>query len=212
MLTSATKRFSLPFSNPKNTTLEVEAAAIFAVAELERSRGGGLFMRQPEEKLVFLSKIGYPLWFYPKNNVNFIFDGFGDSSYSISYTEIPSTKSFIKSLEANSSPRENYSLFLADNNDYFQIPIKEKQFIFKGLIADLDFRNEFSIYSKEASEMNPANSSQLSPTLDENTISSSVAMFCKLQSGLREEVELLSECKTWRGSCRAFRQPPPLSD
>ncbi len=195
MLTSATKRFSLPFSNPKNTTQEVEAAAIFATAELERSRGGGLFMRQPEEKLVFLSKLGYPLWLYPKNNVNLVFDGFGDSSYNISYTEVPSTKAFIKSLEANSSPRENYHTFLLDHSDYFQIPIKEKQFVFKGLIADVDFRNEFSNYCKEASELNPANSGQLSPTLDENTICSSVAMFYKLQSSLREEVELLPECK-----------------
>ena len=194
MLTSATKRFSLPFSNPKTTTPEVEAAAVFAVAELERSRGGGLIAKQPEEKLVFLTKIGYPLWLYPKNNVNFIFDGFGDSSYSISYTEVPSTKAFIESLEANSMPRENYSAFLSDHSDYFQMPIKIKQFVFRGLIADLDFRNEFSVYCKEASEGNPANSVQLSPTLDENTISSLISIFGKLQSGIREEVEMLPEC------------------
>ena len=194
MLTSATKRFSLPFSNPKTTASEVEAATVFAIAELERNRGGGLIARQPEEKLVFLSKIGYPLWLYPKNNVNFIFDGFGDSSYSISYTEVPSAKTFIESLEANSSSRENYSAFLSDHSNYFQMPVKEKQFVFKGLIADVDFRNEFSVYCKEASELNLANSVQLSPTLDENTISSLIAMFGKLQSGLREEFEMLPEC------------------
>lgn len=194
MLTSATKRLSLPFSNPKTTSHEVEAAAIFAVAELERNRGGGLIARQPEEKLVFLSKIGYPLWLYPKNNLNFIFDGFGDSTYSISYTEVPSAKAFLESLEANSRPRENYIAFLSDHSDYFQQPIKEKQFVFKGLIAEVDFRNEFSVYCKEASEVNPANSVQLSPTLDENTISSLIAAFSKLQSGLKEEVEMLPEC------------------
>jgi hypothetical protein len=194
MLTSATKRFSLPFSNPKTTAPEVEAAAIFAVAELERNRGGGLISRQPEEKLVFLSKIGYPLWLYPKNNVNFIFDGFGDSSYSISYTEVPSAKAFLESLEANSTTRENYNAFLSDHCDYFQQTIKEKQFVFRGLIADADFRSEFSVYSKEASEVTPTTSVQLSPTLDESTISSLIAMFGKLQSGLREEVEMLLEC------------------
>jgi hypothetical protein len=194
MLNSATKRLSLPFSNPKTTSQEVEAAAVFAVAELERNRGGGLIARQPEEKLVFLSKIGYPLWLYPKNNVNFIFDGFGDSSYSISYTEVPSAKAFLESLEANSRPRENYSEFLSDHCDYFQQPIKEKIFVFKGLIADMDFRSEFSVYCKEASEVNPTSSVQLSPTLDENTIFSLITVFGKLQSGLREEVEMLPEC------------------
>src|SRR5674476_1017206 len=88
MLTSATKRFSLPFSNLKTTTPEIEAAAVFAVAELERNSGGGLIARQPEEKLIFLSKIGYPLWLYPKNNVNLVFDGFGDSSYNLSLIHI----------------------------------------------------------------------------------------------------------------------------
>ena len=194
MLTSATKRFNLPFSNPKTTAPEVEAAAVFAVSDLERNKGGGLISRQPEEKLVFLSKIGYPLWLYPKNDINFIFDGFGDSSYSISYTEVPSGKAFVESLEANSRPRENYSEFLSDHSNYFQQPIKEKQFVFKGLIADVDFRNEFSVYSKEASEVDPANFVQLSPTLDENTICSLIAMFGKLQSGLREEAAMLPEC------------------
>jgi hypothetical protein len=194
MLTSATKRFNLPFSNPKTTAPEVEAAAVFAVAELERYKGGGLIARQPEEKLIFLSKIGYPLWLYPKNNINYIFDGFGDSSYSISYTVVPSAKTFLESLEANSNPRENYSTFLLDHSNYFQQPIKEKQFVFKGLIADADFRSEFSVYCKEASEVYLANFVQLSPTLDENTISSLITVFGKLQSGLREEAEMLPEC------------------
>ena len=66
--------------------------------------------------------------------------------------------------------------------------------MFKGLIADVNFRSEFSVYCKEASEVNPATSVQLSPTLDENTIFSLLTVFDKLQSGLREEVEMLSEC------------------
>jgi uncharacterized protein YdiU (UPF0061 family) len=66
--------------------------------------------------------------------------------------------------------------------------------VFKGLIADVNFRSEFSVYCKEASEVNPATSVQLSPTLDENTIFSLIAMFGKLQSSLREEVEMLPEC------------------
>jgi hypothetical protein len=194
MLTSSTKRLSLPFSNPKTSSHEVEAAAVFAVAELERNKGGGLISRQHVEKLVSLSKIGYPLWFYPKNNVNFIFDGFGNSSYSISYTEVPSAKAFLESLETNSMPREKYIAFLSDHSNYFQQPIKEKQFVFKGLIADVDFRSEFSVYCKEASEVNPPTSVQLSPTLDEKTIFSLITVFGKLQSGLREEVEMLPEC------------------
>ena len=61
MLTSATKRFSLPFSNQKTSASEVEVAAIFAFAEIDRNKGGGLIARQPEEKLVFLIKSWLPV-------------------------------------------------------------------------------------------------------------------------------------------------------
>ena len=150
MLTSATKRFTLPFSNQKTSASEVEAAAVYAVAESERSRGGGLIARQPEEKLVFLSKVGYPLWLFPKNDAAFVFDGLDDSSYSVSYVEVPSAKAFLESLETNLAPQENYSAFLSDHNNFFQQSTKEKHFTLRGLLADTDFRGEFSLYRKEA--------------------------------------------------------------
>ena len=53
MLNSATKRFILPFSpqKSKDGNYESELAAIYAVAELERSKGGGLIIKQPREKI-----------------------------------------------------------------------------------------------------------------------------------------------------------------
>src|SRR5512136_1434584 len=133
MSISATKRFSLPFLTQKLSESGAEAAAVFAVAEAQRSKGVSLISRQPEEKLLFLSKVGYPLWMYPKNNLIFIFDGFSDSNYNISYFEVPSAKTFMESIEANSRPREKYIAFLSDNSDYFQRSIKENQFVFRGL-------------------------------------------------------------------------------
>lgn len=195
MFTSATKRLSLPFSNQKTSAPEVEAATVFAVAELERNKGGGLIARQPEEKLVFLSKVVYPLWLFLKNDSGFVFDGFGDSSFSISYLEVPSGKVFMESLDANSTPREKYTTFLSDHGNYFQRSMKEKQFVFRGLISDLDFKDEFNVYRKEANEITAqANAALLSPALDEPTISSMLTEFDKLQTGLKEETERLPEC------------------
>jgi len=76
MLTSVAKRYVLLFSE-KTSMPEAESAAVFAIAEFERSKGGGLIARQPPERLAFLSKVGYPLWLYPKNNQTFLFDGLG---------------------------------------------------------------------------------------------------------------------------------------
>jgi hypothetical protein len=196
MLTSAIKRFSLPFSTQKTSSYEVEAAAVFAVAELERNKGSGLIVRHPEEKLVFLSKAGYPLWLFPKNDTTFLFDGFDDFSYGISYLDVPSAKVFMESLEANLRPRENYIAFLSDHGNYFQQPMKENKFVFRGLIADSDFKSEFSVYHKEAIEITTqANAALLSPVLEENKISSIIVEFDKLQLVQREEAERLPECK-----------------
>jgi hypothetical protein len=195
MFTSATKRFSLLFSNQKTSASGVEAATVFAVADFERNKGGGLITRLPEEKLVYLSKVGYPLWLFSRNDLGFVFDGFGDFSYSISFPDVRSAKEFMESLEANSAPRENYVTFLADHGSYFQQPMKEKQFAFRGLLADLDFKSEFNIYRKEAAEITAQpNAALLSPTLEEPAISSMLSEFEKLQSGLREEAERLPEC------------------
>ena len=195
MLTSATKRFILPFSHLKNISPEAEAAAVFAVAELERNKGGGLMTRQPEEKLAFLSKSGYPLWLFPRNGVIFVFDGFANSSYSVSYPEIPPAKAFMESLESNSRPREKYTAFLSDHGSYFQQSMKERYFSFRGLIVDLDFKNEINIYRRENMEGNTqANAVFLSPTLEETSIADMISEFDKLQSQLREEAERLPEC------------------
>ncbi len=199
MLNVAVKRFILPFSPGKSRELfsfDVEAAAVYALSELERAKGGGLIVKQPEEKLVFITKIGYPLWLFPKNETGYIFDGLNDSSISVHYFEVPPAKTFIESLEKNSKTHEDYMTFLSDHGSYFQQSKKEKEFVLRGLIAGLDFKKEFSVYCKEAVEVTgqPAKLAPLAPTLEEATISSMLTEMDKLQSFLKEDSERLSEC------------------
>ncbi len=195
MLTSAPKRFILPFSNSKSSSTEVEAASVFAFAEFKRSKGGGFIARQPEEKLVCLSKVGYPLWLVPKNDLIFVFDGFNDISQRVSYLESPSVKGFMESLETNSKPRENYYTFLLDHTNYFQKSTKEKQFVFRSLIVNLDFKTEFIGYRKEAAEITgQVNVALLPPVLEESTITSMLSDFEKLQLAQRDEALKLPEC------------------
>ena len=196
MLSPAIKRSSLPFSNQQTSASRVEAAAVFAVAEFERSRGGGLITRQPEEKLVYLIKTGYPLWLFPKNNSALVFDGLGNASHSISYLEMPSAKNFMESLAVNSVPREKYFAFLFDHSSFFQQSTKEKQFVLSGLIVDADFKSEFNVYREEATELSAqADVALFSPVLVESKISSLLSEFDKLQSALKEKAEKLVGCK-----------------
>jgi hypothetical protein len=195
MFVSTYKRFILPFSNQKSNSPEAEEAAVFAVAELERNKGGGLIARQREEKLVFISKSGYPLWLFPKNDGILVFDGFADSSFTVSYAEIPPTKAFKEDFETNSRPREKYSTFLSSQSNYFQRSVKEKNFLFRGLIADSDLKDELNVYRKEITEGNAQTIvTLLLPTLDETAIAFMLSEFDKVQTRLREEAEMLPEC------------------
>jgi hypothetical protein len=199
MLNVAVKRFILPFSPSKGKELfsfDVEVAAVYAVAESARSKGGGLIVKRPEEKLLFITKIGYPLWLFPINETAFIFDGLNDSQLSVPYFEVPPAKPFIESLAKNSETHEDYMSFLSDHDKYFQQTKKEKEFTMRDLLAGEDFKKEFSLYRKEAVEVTgqPAKIALLNPTLEEATISSMLSEMGKLQSFLREEADRLSEC------------------
>ncbi|MDR0373691.1 MAG: hypothetical protein LBI79_09135 [Nitrososphaerota archaeon] len=193
MLISSTKRFILPFWNQRSKESQ-EAAAVFAVAELNRSRGGGFLAKQPPEILTFIAKIAYPLWLFPKNGAVLIFDGLNDKDHTITYVATPPSDVFLANLERSQRPRENYLTFLADHASYFGHPPKERQFTLKGLIDDADFRKEFSIYRQEATELTGPATTLLLATLEESTVLAAMNELDKLQFSLKAEEEKLSEC------------------
>jgi hypothetical protein len=193
MLTSAMKRLTVPFSVPKSSAAEVETAAIFAFAELNRNRGGGLFSRQPQETLRFIAKIGYPLWFIPRNGSVLVFDGLDRHSNMVQYGEAPSASTFLGNLQIYQAPRESYAAFLRDYSSYFQQSPKNLQFTVRGLIEDQALNDEFSFYRKEATEID-ANAALLMPTLEEPSINQTLNELDKLLSFYGEDEAKLQDC------------------
>ena len=186
----------LPFLIQKNREpfdSHIESAAICITAELKRSKGSGLFTRQPEESISFIAKIGYPLWLCPQKNSILIFDGLSDSSVTITYKEAPSAGAFMESLQANQRPRENFISFLSDHNTYFNQPPKEKQFSLRGLVDSLDFKHEFTSYYKKATET-VTHIPVLSPILEERELSLVLSELDEVQTFLKTDEDILSEC------------------
>ncbi len=186
------KQFILPFSGPKKRDAKVETAAVYALADYNRSRGGGLLIKQPSENVGFIAKIGYPLWLIPKNNFILTFDGLDESSYNIHYMETLSALEFMRNLQANQSPRDKYTAFLMGSTGYFlQLP-KEQEFTLKGLLANIDFRVDFNSYVREATELT-TEMPLLEPTLKLNTILSDLSEMDKIQTYLKADAEMLSK-------------------
>ena len=174
---SAFIQFLLPFSvlsENRNDPFpaKAEAATVFSLAELERDKGGGILSKHPEEKIMFIAKIGYPLWLFPWSETILIFDGLNRSNYTLRYAVTPNLIPFMENLKRSSKTRETHLAFLSDHLNYFQAPVTEKAVLVNGLISDPQFLGEFEVYRQEATvtEDEPANIGLLSPLIEESTI------------------------------------------
>ena len=198
---SDVKQFLLPFSvlseNRKEPfTPDLEIAAVFSLAELDRGKGGGFFSKRPEEKMAFIAKICYPLWLFPWSKTALIFDGLNRSKYTLPYAVVPDAKDFIENLKSSSKTRETHFAFLSDHMNYFQTPVTEKAVIINGLITEPEFLSAFDSYRSEAMaiEVQPLKVALLSPTIDKSSISSILQELMRLHSSFKRDVEGLYKC------------------
>ena len=195
------KPFILPFSvlseNRKEPfTSDLEVAAVFSLAEIDRAKGGGFFSKRPEEKLVFIAKIGYPLWLFPWSETALIFDGLNRSKYTLPYAVVPDAKAFMENLKRSSKTRETHQAFLTDHINYFQAPVTEKSVIIDGLIREPEFLSEFDSYRGEATamEVQPSDAALLSPKIEKSTIVVILNELERLYSSFKNDVEGLNQC------------------
>jgi len=199
-LRSEVAKFLLPFSvlsenRKEEFSKEMERTAIFCFAELERAKGGGLILKQPTEKIAFISEFCYPFWLIPWGKLNLLFDGLSTAAYTLTYNVIPDVKSFIGNIERSSKTLETYMAFLADNANYFQIPTSAKEIVMSGLISDPNFLNEFALYLNEATQVETAMSDlvMLPPTLEESSVTSALHELENLKFTFKEEIGILYE-------------------
>ena len=193
-------RLILPFSAlSENRTEpfaeETEKAALYCFAELERTKGGGLIFKKPEEKLVFLAEFCYPLWHIPWSGLSLLFDGLKATAYTLTYRNVPDVKTFMDNVQRSSKTLETYMTFLSDNVNYFQTSSDEKTMAIDALITEPSLLNEFDLYLAEAKQYETPSSKivLLAPAIDESAISSITQELENLKSGFKEDVGILYE-------------------
>ncbi|MDI6691607.1 MAG: hypothetical protein QME50_07090, partial [Candidatus Bathyarchaeota archaeon] len=224
-MSQKTQKLILPFSIPSENRTEpfsneMEKGAIYCFAQLERERGGGLILKKPEEKLVFLAEFSYPLWLLQWDELSLIFDGLKTKAHTLTYRIVPDIKNFMENVQRSSKSIETYMSFLSDSLNYFQISGSEKTMTIDALITEPSFLNEFSLYLSEATaiEASPSEMVFLPPVIDETLILSAVQELENLKSQFKEDVTLLynsmkllnkttrSFTKTIRGKMRTIKE------
>jgi len=203
ILQSNFMEFLVPFSVPsskrkKPFTREMEKAAVFYLAEKERKKGGGLFSKQPVEKLLFIAEVCYPFWIIPLGDTALLLDGLSFAFHTFTYKNIPNVKVFLENLERSSKTKETYMAFLADNLNYFRVPEGEVEKTIDGLITNSEFLNEFNNFMSEATQIDspPSEMVVLSPTIDEDEVAAIKKELQCLKSLFTEEINTL--CKTMK--------------
>jgi len=188
----------LPFSTSSEDRMEpfpkeTERAAIFCLAELERAKGGGLIMKQPPEKLVFIAEICYPFWQVTLDKIGLFFDGLNNTSHELTYLTLPDVHVFLDDVNRSSQTRQAYMTFLSDNLNYFQISGNEERKVIDGLITDPEFLHDFISYLSEAKKIETffSDTVVVSPTLDESSIFTILNELQSLRSEFVEEVDAL---------------------
>jgi hypothetical protein len=200
-LTPSASNAILPFSvlSENRTdpfTPEMEIATIYALAEVGREKGGGLLSKRQEEKISFISKIGYPLWLIPLFEKPLLFDGLNRFNHKVAYAKIPNIKLFIENLKRSSKTCETHLAFLSDHLNYFETPIEEKETTIKGLITDSDFLTEFDSYYSEAKkiEEEPYEIGLLSQIIENTDISSGLEEIKTIHTSIKENKDRLYRC------------------
>ena len=190
----------------------MERAALYCFAELEREKGGGLILRKPEEKRVFLAEFCYLLWLIPWSRLNLLFDGLKTTTHTLTYRSIPDVKIFIENAQRSSKTLETYMAFLSNNINYFQVSSDEKAMAIDALIVQSDFLKEFDLYLSQAKEIETQSSEIvfLQPAIDESTISSMTQELENLKLDFKEDVDILYESmkllnKTTRNFVKTIR-------
>jgi len=188
----------LPFSvraedRVKRFTKDVEKAAIFCLAELDRNKGG-LIRKKPPEKILFVAEACYPIWLVPWGNVTLLFDGIGLRKRTVPFDILPDMNVFLREIKANAKSTDAYLDFLSHNINYFQSFAGKGKKIVRGLIADPSFVKDFGSFLSKAKRVNGPISGKvvLTPFMDKAAVESSVAGLSELRNDLENDLRELN--------------------
>jgi hypothetical protein len=141
----------LPFAVPAKDrgeafTSNMEVAAVLLLAEVKR-RKLGFF--EVAKKIVFASKLHYPLWVVPWENGSLIIDGLDVFSAAITCQALPDITSFIDDIERGASDRKQFQVSLEKHKKTFIDFAENVEVKVDALISDRELLSAVFEYVRE---------------------------------------------------------------
>ena len=192
------KKTLLPFAVSAQTNDvfndDVEKAAAFCYAELNREKAGGFFKKRESEKIVFVTEVYYPFWLAPLKGQGLLLDGLNVASHTITFPTMPDLKTFKACLTDRKMERQVHTNFLANNQNYFKASDQQK-LVVEGLINDAEFTLDFLNSVREITPTNSpiAEGVFISPAVEQDGVIRILQSVENTCSKLAEELADLNE-------------------
>lgn len=183
---------TLPFAVPAKDngecfTLDMEVAAVLLLAEAEHRKMDSL----ETGKILFVSKLHYPLWLIPWEDSSLIIDGLGVISSSITCQKLPDVSSFIEDLERGASNRAQFWLFIEKHKKTFADFAGKNEFSVESLISDKELLSDISEYLRETTLMHlekEPSALLITPKLDAQAAMERIQQLLSLQKQAISEI------------------------
>lgn len=113
----------------------MEVAALLCIAESERKKKPGIFGK-PEEALIILCRLNYPLWAIPFEEASLLIDGMETVSNSILYFKPPDIEAFTEHLRRSTGVQELYRGALRSHLETFSKFASRTETPIRGVIVN----------------------------------------------------------------------------
>jgi hypothetical protein len=131
-------------SREKAFTQEMEKAAIICLSEIKRKKPS--LLRGSAEEIECIAKLGYPLWAVPWNERCVVVDGFGLTSTTLSYDQIPRVQDFAEDLERSNTSFSLFKKTLEKHEHMFERFSLAEKVELKALVSDSSILDALSYF------------------------------------------------------------------
>ena len=190
-----TESLILPLAVPaedrkKAFSLNMETTAILTLVEANRKKH--MVIDVFPEKVMFISKLHYPLWIVPWENHSLLVDGLQIASSNVSYMALPEIEPFLNHLDRGKSDRTQFFNTLNQHERTFANFSETQNVQFRSVIMDKALLIEIEQYveaTMTAKADSPENIVLFPPTLDIEAAEKSVSRFLDFCGSLQSDIK-----------------------
>jgi len=208
----------LPYAVPekgrkKKVNANMELTAILCLAEARRKKH--VMVGFSSEKILFISKLHYPLWAVPWENGCLIIDGLQILSSTLTYTALPDMELLFNDIERSQTLREQFRNALEKHAQTFADFSETVRIPMKAIVADNLLLSDVSEYVEETLALKAdvtGNIILIPPKLDEDAAGESAKKVFDLYERVQSDVKGLEHAAQVLNEMTQFHEQKSLRE